>query len=83
MLLPRENAIHNSNCRFLCGDVGAGLSHDGDQCDLLYVGALPAHVRPSDDHCSLRVPLQSPRAVSPLCQRGPYAVFPIGSVKLQ
>jgi hypothetical protein len=56
---PCENAIHNPNCGFLCRDVGANLSHDGNQCNLFYVGAFPTHVWSGDYHYSLRVLLET------------------------
>ena len=44
---------------FLCRNIGANLSHDSNQCNLLYVGALSTHVWSSNYHYSLWVPLEN------------------------
>lgn len=80
MLLPRVNAIHNSNGCFLCRNIGANLSHDSNQCNLFYVGALSTHVWSSNYHYSLWVSLENQKVISLLYQRGSYVIFTIGSI---
>lgn len=66
--LPCENAVHNPNCGFLCRNVGADLSHDHNQSNLFYVGALATHVRSGDYHYSLRVLLGMNKKQNPLTE---------------
>lgn len=69
--LPCENSIHDPNCCFLCRNVRTDLSHDSNQGNLFYVGALPTHVWASDYHYSLRVLLETNKhEISLLYQKG-------------
>ena len=44
-----EDSVSQTNSGGLCGDEGADLGHDGDQCCLPNVGALTGHIGAGDD----------------------------------